>query len=73
MCHLISKILPNLKGKKLNREKNMLALLGLEAVPMLGAVWLCSLAILALFVKAQVCWRCEGCEGMVSDCMEEQL
>lgn len=51
----------------------MLALLGLEAVAMLGAVWLCSLAILALFVKAQVCWCCEGCEGMVSDCMEEQL
>lgn len=48
----------------------MLTLLALEAVPMLGAVWLCSLAILALFVKTQVCWCCQG---MVSDCMKEQL
>lgn len=51
----------------------MLTLLGLEAVPMLGAVWLCSLALLALFVETQVCWCCEGCEGMVSGCMKEQL
>lgn len=61
------------KRKKVKQRKNTLTLLGLEAVPTLGAVWLCSLVILALFVKTQVCRCCEGCEGMVSGCMKEQL
>ena len=51
----------------------MSTLLGLAAVPMLAAVWLCNPAILALLVKTQVCWCCEGCEGPVSDCTKEQL
>lgn len=51
ICHLISKILPNLKEKK--ERKKMPALLGLAAVPMLAAVWLCNPAILALLVKTQ--------------------
>lgn len=51
----------------------MPALLGLAAVPMLTAIWLCNPAILAPLVKTQVCWCCTGCEGPVSDCMKEQL